>query len=155
MWYISGSSHEDAHASLSQDGVYQRGLWVEHLSITPLLTSKEPFCSLCSQGGLLTSRMRNSDLLSGQGPISSLNCPAVDILEFRSTGNASPIALLWVEMGGGASTSCLNLTFTGTSHVTKCCQLSSKYHWNPSPLPRPLPWTRLPLLSLGHCQNLQ
>ena len=37
-----------AHASLSQDGFYQRGLWVDwtsSLGITPLLISKEPFCA--------------------------------------------------------------------------------------------------------------
>lgn len=35
--------------------------------------------------------------------------------------------------------------------VIKCFQFSPKYRWNPSPLPSPLPWTRLPLLSLGYC----
>ena len=31
------------HTSLSQDGFYRRSLWV--VDITPLLTSKEPFCA--------------------------------------------------------------------------------------------------------------
>ena len=48
---------------------------------------------MCSQGGLLILRMRN--MWSAQGPGSSLNCPAILILEFQSIGNESPIALLW------------------------------------------------------------
>lgn len=31
--------------------------------------------------------------------------------------------------------------------VTKCCQFSLKYLWTPSPLPHPLPWTRLLLFN--------
>ena len=36
-----------ARISLSQDGFYLRGLWVDltSLGITPLLTSREPFCA--------------------------------------------------------------------------------------------------------------
>ena len=37
--------------------------------------------------------MRN--MWSGQGPVSSLNCPAVHLLELWSKGNESPIALPW------------------------------------------------------------
>ena len=38
------------HASLNQDGFYRRGLWVVvSVDITPLLTSKKPFC-LCAVG---------------------------------------------------------------------------------------------------------
>ena len=44
---------------------------------------------------------------SGQGPVSSLNCSAILVLEFLSTGDESPIALPWV---GARSTSCLNWT---------------------------------------------
>ncbi|KAJ8775921.1 hypothetical protein J1605_015984 [Eschrichtius robustus] len=45
---------------------------------------------MCSREGLLN--FENVEyvvfyLLSGQGPASSLNCPAIDILEFLSTGN--------------------------------------------------------------------
>ena len=32
---------------------------------------------------------------SGQGPASSLNCPAILLLEFQSIGNESPITLPW------------------------------------------------------------
>ena len=46
---------------------------------------------MCGQGGLLTSRTRN--MWSRQGPASSLNHPAVLVLEFQSIGDASPIAL--------------------------------------------------------------
>ena len=45
---------------------------------------------------------------SGQGPASSLNCSAILVLEFRSTGNESPVALPWVGGDGGASTSGLS-----------------------------------------------
>ena len=38
-----------------------------------------------------------SYLLSGQGPVSSLNCPAIDILESLSTGNK----LKLLSGGGG------------------------------------------------------
>ena len=41
------------------------------------------------------------NMWSGQGPPSSLNCPAILILEFRSTGNESQIVLPWAEIGWG------------------------------------------------------
>ena len=51
---------------------------------------------------------------SVQGPASSLNCPAILVLEFLSIENESPIALPWgsgEQWGGGvASASCLDLT---------------------------------------------
>ena len=56
------------------------------LGIIPLLTSKE----LSSQQGLLdfkNERYVVSYFLSWYSPISSLDCPAIDILEFLSTGN--------------------------------------------------------------------
>ena len=46
---------------------------------------------ICGRGGLLTSRMRW--MWPGQGPASCLNCPAVLILEFQSSGDDSPITL--------------------------------------------------------------
>ena len=61
-----------AHACLSQYGSYCKGLWafVHH--------------SLCMYGwgDLLTSGMRN--MWSRQGPASSLNCPAILVLEFQA-----------------------------------------------------------------------
>ena len=56
------------------------------LDTTPFLTSK----GLSSQEGLLDFKNEKYVvlyLLSGQGPASSLNCPAIFILEFPSTGN--------------------------------------------------------------------
>ena len=50
---------------------------------------------MCGQEGLLTLRMRN--MWSGQGPASSLNCPASLVLELRSPGNESR----WGGGGGG------------------------------------------------------
>ena len=55
---------------------------------------QEAFLHRHGQGYLMTSRTRN--MWSGQGPASSLNCPAILTLEFWSTGNESPIALCWV-----------------------------------------------------------
>ena len=57
---------------------------------------------MCGQGGLLTSKMRNT--CSGQGPPSSLNCPAILVLEFQSTGDDSPIDLCWGAESMVAST---------------------------------------------------
>ena len=48
---------------------------------------------MCDWGGPLTSGMR--DMWSGQGPASSLDCPAALILEFLSKQNESPTALQW------------------------------------------------------------
>ena len=39
---------------------------------------------MCGWGGLLTLITRN--MCFGQGPESSLNCPAIVVLEFQSTG---------------------------------------------------------------------
>ena len=69
-----------AHASLSQDGFYRKGLWV--VSITyyavvplPFLTS---FLHIYGWGSLLTLRIRNKQsLLSEQDPAWSLHGPAV------------------------------------------------------------------------------
>ena len=56
-------------------------------------------CSLCmcSQEGFLT--LENEKYVVWQGPVSSLNCPAILILEFQSMGNESSIAL--PSWGGG------------------------------------------------------
>ena len=97
-----------ARASLSHDGFYRRGLWVV-ASLTmgwrPL-----PFWSprtLLVRKVFLTSRMINMwslYLLSGQGPASSLSCLAILILEYRSTGNQSPIAFPGRGWGRGGDT---------------------------------------------------
>lgn len=79
------------HTSLSQDGFYHRGIWVEHPMTSLPFDLPGAFLSVCGQGGLLTSGVR--DLWPGQGPASSFNCPAILILEFRFTGNESLIAL--------------------------------------------------------------
>ena len=93
-----------AYASLSQDGFYQRDIWVEY-QLAPLCFDLQgAFLHICGQGDLLTSRMRN--MWSGQGPVSSLNCSAILVLEFQSTGNESLITLPW----GGPSPSCLSFS---------------------------------------------
>ena len=52
----------------------------------PSLTSKE---LSCWEGFLDFENQKYvvSDLLSEQGPVSSLDCPVIDILEFQSTVN--------------------------------------------------------------------
>ena len=81
-------------SSLSQDGFRQRGLWVGwHHSPFDL---QGYFLCMCSRLGLLTSGMRKMwSLLSGQGPSSSLDCPAVLILEYQSRRKESPSAFPW------------------------------------------------------------
>ena len=73
------------------------------LSITPLLTSE-----LSSLEGLFDiNKWGKCGLLSGQGPVSSLDCPDIDILEFLCAGNQ--LKLLTLVGGGGwcPSISCL------------------------------------------------
>ena len=69
---------------------------------------------MCSQGGLLTARMKN--MWSGWGPASSFNCPAILDLEFQSTGSESQIALPWGEERG-SSTSCLKMNMRSHSDL--------------------------------------
>ena len=90
-----------AHASLSQDGFYRKGLWVEYPLISLPFNLQGALLCMCGWEGLLTSRMRN--MWSGQGPATSLHCPALLISEFRFTGNDCLIGLLWWD----PSTSCL------------------------------------------------
>ena len=66
------------------------------LSITPLLTSEE----VSSLEGLFDiNKWGKYGLLSGQGPVSSVNCPDVDIFEFLCAGNE--LKLLTLRRGGG------------------------------------------------------
>ena len=64
------------HASLSQDGFYWKGIWVEH----PLTIL--PFGLQGSFSGYVWSEKSDfrENTWSGQGPVSSLNCP---ILSWR------------------------------------------------------------------------
>ena len=81
-------------ACLSQDRIYWRGLWITWHKLTSIAFDlQEAFLCMCGWGGLLTSKMRN--MWSGQGPAFFLNCPAILILEFHSTGNEFPTALPW------------------------------------------------------------
>ena len=88
IWYISGSFHVCSRISQAK--------WIQSKRPTGRALLDFPFdrpsvclCT-CGQGGLLTLGRRN--MWSGQGPTSSLNCPAV-LLEFQSIGNESPITL--------------------------------------------------------------
>ena len=78
---------------------------------------------MCGQGSVLILKMV-SHLLSGQGPAFSLNCPAVNILEFQSTGDDSPITLTWQRRR--ASTSCLSQVPTLSHLVIIKLPLNSK-----------------------------
>ena len=71
-----------AHASLSQDGSYHKGLWVDHPLTSLPFDLQGAFLCLCGRAGLLTWRMR--EMWPGQGPASCLNCPAILVLEFQS-----------------------------------------------------------------------
>ena len=72
-----------AHASLSQDGFYRKGVWVAHPLAWLPFGLQGAFLCICGRGGLVTSGMRNT--WSRWGPASSLNCPAIFFLEFWST----------------------------------------------------------------------
>ena len=64
-----------AHTTLSQHGFYWKGLWLERpLTSTPF-GLQGAFLRMCGRQGLLTWRMRT--IWSGQGPATSLNCPAI------------------------------------------------------------------------------
>ena len=72
--------------------------------------------------------MRNT--WSGQGPVSSLNCPAVRLLKLRSKGNESPIALPWEggHLTPGSSrrtgtkiTEPFSMWGRSKEHVSRCC----------------------------------
>ena len=61
-----------AHISVSQVGLYQRGTWVEH----PLTSL--PFGLQGAFSGYVWSEKSpdfRENMWSGQGPVSSLNCP--------------------------------------------------------------------------------
>ena len=83
-----------ACTSLSQDGFYQRGLWVASITYygvvpPPFLTSKELFCArvVGEVSDFENEKYVVSYLLFEQGPASSLYCPAIFILECRSSEN--------------------------------------------------------------------
>ena len=115
IWFSFGSSFDlpgsqsifdasedppmSAHASLSQDGSYHKGLWVDHPLTSLPFDLQGAFLCLCGRAGLLTWRMR--EMWPGQGPASCLNCPAILVLEFQFTENESPIVLPWQWGGGG------------------------------------------------------
>ena len=71
------------HASL-QDGVYCKGLWIEHLLTSLPFDLQGAFLCMCGHGSLLTLRMRN--IWPGQGPASSLNGLAMLIWKDPDTG---------------------------------------------------------------------
>ena len=88
------------YISPSQDGFYQRGLWVaSSIDITPLLNPKEPFCT-CAVRKIFWLRMRNMWSLifclgRAQAPLS---CPAILILVYWPTGGKRPIVLPWLAI---------------------------------------------------------
>ena len=75
--------------------------------MTPLWLPRSLFCKHLV-GGSLAFGMRNTWYV--QASASSLNCPAILVLEFLSIENESPIALSW----GGPSASCLKPNFLGS-----------------------------------------
>lgn len=86
-----------AHASLNpQVESTERLLGRTSLGFTHPLTSNEPFCA-CFVRRFLTSTMKYVICSGAQPPI---NCPAILILKFRSTGSKSPSTLPRVGVGG-------------------------------------------------------
>ena len=115
------------HTSLSQDGFYRRGLWIDlaSFSISPLLTSKEPFCA-CVVGevswlleweicGLLSSIWAGRSLLS---QLSCCSCLGVSVHR-EWTPAVCP---------GGPSNSCLS-----AEPESKGTEIYMT-HWRKSPL---------------------
>ena len=79
--------------SLSQDGFYQKGAWVEHLLASlPPLTSKEPFCTCVVREVSWLQRWVICVLGKAYHPLS---CLAILVLQFQSTGDESPVGLYW------------------------------------------------------------
>ena len=92
IFCISGFSQVCTHNSWPRRVLLQRPI-VEYLLASLPFDLQGAALSVCSQEGLLISRRRN--MWSGQGPASSLNCPAVVILDFWSIENESPTTLAW------------------------------------------------------------
>ena len=93
---ISQDPRMCAHISLSQDGVYHKGI-----SLWP---PRSLFCTCVVRK---VSRLREKNMWSRQSPAFSVNCPAILFLEFQSIGSESSIALP-CEGTGGASASCFS-----------------------------------------------
>ena len=84
--YISGSFHICAGISWSRWTLLQRPMGRPSLGITPH-DLQGAFLCMCGQTGPL----KMSDMWSGQGPASSLNCPVTFFLEFQSTWSGFPM----------------------------------------------------------------
>ena len=96
-----------AHAFLSQDGFYQRGLWVEHPLTSLPFDLQGAFLHVCDLGHLLTSGIRN--MWSEQGPASSLvSCYS----HLRVSAYRGLISNCFTLARGWTSTSCLKQTQT-------------------------------------------
>ena len=91
-----------AHASLSQDGFYQKGIWKYHpLSLLPVWPARNIFWACVVWEVSWFQNEKRCGLGRAQPP--RLNCPAILVLEFLSIGNESPVTLPWE----GPSASCL------------------------------------------------
>ena len=101
IYGISQNPPMCAHPFLSQDGFYQRGLWVEH-PLTSLPFPRSLSTRVCDWGHLLTSGIRN--MWSEQGPASSLVscCSHLRVSVYRGL-----ISNCFTLGGGWISTSCL------------------------------------------------
>ena len=95
-----------AHASLSQDGLYKKGTWVENIPWhNSSLTSKEPFLHLSGQEVLLTVKIRSMYLGRTQPP--PLIVPLCLSWSFSPHGLNLQLPYPGAGGGGGASTSSL------------------------------------------------
>ena len=86
------------------------------------------------QGGLPTLRMRN--MWSAKGPASSLNCPAILVLELWFKGNKSPVTLPW-GWGGGREGIYLLPQFYSVSGISRVPVVRTQHlHcWGPGSVP--------------------
>ena len=91
--YILGTSHVCTCISQPRWILLKRHLGGTSVDMTPLWPPSGPFCTYVVQEVSQLLKMRT--MWSVQGPASSLNCPAILVLEFQAIGNESPIALLW------------------------------------------------------------
>ena len=108
-----------AHASLSQDGFYQKGVWVKDpLTVFPFLPPRRLLAHVW--GGDLTPWMRN--MWFGKGPTPSVN---IHVLVFQSIWNESSVALPWKD----ASTSCLSRDPLITFRASSLCFIGINLDW--------------------------
>lgn len=114
IWYASGSSHMSTHSSQPRWISRKTPVGSRHHLASRRFDLRGAFLHMSSWGGLVT---KIEKCVVCAGPSLLLNCPAILVLEFSSTGSDSPIALSWWWEG---STSCLSITIFLVSLICFC-----------------------------------